>query len=64
MRFLTRGTVSAPALQPFLKRGEAFARLLAQQQAFDADILIQIGPMNALTQCNQTTVIPFRSRTV
>jgi hypothetical protein len=64
MRFLTRRMALASCPQPFLKGSKAFARLLAGQQAFDADILIQIDPMDTLTLRNQTPVVSFRSGTI
>ena len=36
-------------LQPSLKRGRTFCRLLANQQSFKADILIEFRPMQSIT---------------
>src|SRR5262245_23852025 len=41
-------TCFAP-LQPSLERGSTFCRLLTNQQAFNANILIEFRPMNAIT---------------
>src|SRR5882724_9153697 len=35
-------------LQPSLERGATFCRLLAKQQSVDADILIELRPMNSI----------------
>jgi hypothetical protein len=35
-------------LQPSLERGGTFCRLLANQQAFNADVLIELRPMHAI----------------
>ncbi len=63
--FLERLLVAAGSLAflagilPSLKRTLAFSRCLSEDDALDAYVLVQVGPMNALSLPNKTPPISF-----
>jgi hypothetical protein len=58
---LTRDLSSArlAALQPLLQRRLAFSRRPSGDQAVDAQVFIQIWPMNTFAAANQPPVVPL-----
>lgn len=58
----TRTSCSAwpSSREPFLKRGLAFPRWFAGEEAFDADVLVELDPVNAVPSANQSPALAFR----
>jgi hypothetical protein len=51
---------SLPRFEPPAQRCLRFARPSAGKKAFDTDVLIEVGPMNALSLTNESPIRAFR----
>ncbi len=45
--------------QPFLEEFLGFTRASARQEIFDADVFIDVFPMDTMASANQIPVVPF-----
>ena len=52
----------SPLFKPSLEGGLAFPRGSARKQALDADVLVEVFPMDALSFADESPVGPFLGR--
>ncbi len=55
----TTCTTGPTSREPFLKRGLAFSGRFSRKQALDADVLVELVPMNAMPTADQSPALAF-----